>query len=346
MNRLLESRWFFHLLFWVVLVSLFGFVLGNNPDITYRESFTGVVLQALAYSVMVYLNLLVLIPRYLQTHHYAQYLALLLLCLVLTVPLHAAADRLAHTINYPGVAYPSTYLETLLRSSINMLVMLALTTALKFAKKWFKDQQEKQDLEREKLQAELKYLKAQINPHFLFNTLNNLYSLTLKKSDDAPEMVLKLSEIMRDMLHDSNERVVPLALEISYIKNYIGLQQIRQLEKTEIRFTLNQEPSGQHIAPLLLIPFIENSFKHGIGGLEPGWIHIDMKLEGNRMLFRVDNSKPRRPNQTVSHGIGLANVRDRLEARYKSAARLDTQAIAGGGFVANLSLPLNPRIHR
>ncbi len=315
-NKLLESRWFYHLLFWVVLVSLFGFVLGNNPDITYRESFTGVALQAMAYAVMVYLNLLVLIPRYLQAGQYTQYVVLLLLCLVLTVPLHAAADRLAHTINYPDVPYPSTYLETLLRSSINMLVMLALTTALKFAKKWFRDQQEKQELEREKLQAELKYLKAQINPHFLFNTLNNLYSLTLKKSDDAPEMVLKLSEIMRYMLHDSNERMVPLASEIGYIKNYIGLQQIRQLEKTDIRFTLNQEPNGQLIAPLLLIPFIENSFKHGIGGLEPGWIHIDIELQGHQMVFRIDNSKPSHPSKAISHGIGLTNVKSRLDLLY------------------------------
>lgn len=315
-NRLLDNRWFYHLLFWVVLVSLFGFVLGNNPEVTYKESFTGVVLQALAYAVMVYLNLLVLIPRYLQTGQYSRYVGLLLISLLFTVPLHAAADRLAHTINYPDLAYPSSYWETLLRSYINMLVMLALTTALKFAKKWFKDQQEKKELEREKLQAELKYLKAQINPHFLFNTLNNLYALTLKKSDDAPEMVLKLSEIMRYMLHDSNERMVPLSAEISYLKNYIGLQQIRQLDRTDIRFTLHQEPGGQLIAPLLLIPFIENSFKHGANGLEKGWIHIDIKLEGNQLFFCVNNSKPTKPPNTISHGIGLKNVQSRLELLY------------------------------
>lgn len=316
LNRLLQSRWFYHLLFWVVLVSLFGFVLGNNPDVSYRESFTGVVLQALAYAVMVYLNLLVLIPRYLQKGKYVQYGAFLVVSLVLTVPLHAAADRLAHDINYPEVEYPATYFQTLLSSSINMLVMLALTTALKFSRKWFKDQQEKKELEREKLQAELKYLKAQINPHFLFNTLNNLYSLTLKKSDDAPEMVLRLSEIMRYMLHDSNERLVPLTSEVGYLRNYIGLQEIRQLDRTDIRFTINQEPNGQLIAPLLLIPFVENSFKHGTSGLERGWIHIDLKIEGNRIHFRIDNSKPKLPQDTVSHGIGLTNVRSRLELLY------------------------------
>jgi two-component system LytT family sensor kinase len=315
-NRLIDSRWFYHLLFWVVLVGLFGFVLGNNPEVTYKESFTGVVLQAMAYAVMVYLNLLVLIPRYLQTGKYAQYIAFLILSLALTVPLHAAADRLAHDINYPDVEYPASYIQTLLSSSINMLVMLALTTALKFSKKWFKDQQEKKDLEREKLQAELKYLKAQINPHFLFNTLNNLYGLTLKKSDEAPEMVMRLSEIMRYMLHDSNERLVPLASEINYLKNYIGLQLIRQLDRTEIRFDINQEPNGQSIAPLLLIPFIENSFKHGAGGVEKGWIHINVRLSGNRLTFRIENSKPLEPPDVVSHGIGLKNVQSRLELLY------------------------------
>jgi sensor histidine kinase YesM len=340
LNRLLDSRWFYHFMFWVVLICLFGFVLGNNPDVTYRESFTGVVLQALAYAVMVYLNLLVLIPRYLQTRNYAQYLSLLLLSLVLTVPLHAAADRLAHDINYPEVSYPSTYIETLLRSSINMLVMLALTTALKFSRKWFKDQQEKQDLEREKLQAELKYLKAQINPHFLFNTLNNLYALTLKKSDEAPEMVLKLSEMMRYMLHDSNERMVPLAAEISYIKNYIDLQRIRQLDRTEIRFTLNQEPNGQLIAPLLLIPFIENSFKHGNSGLEPGWIHIEILLENKQMLFTISNSKPKEPPTTINHGIGLANVQSRLELLYPDKHQL-TIDNAARSYLTQLKLELS-----
>ncbi len=339
-NRLLESRWFLHLLFWSVLVSLFGFVLGNNPDVTYKESFTGVILQAMAYAVMVYLNLLVLIPRYLQARKFTEYLSLLIISLLLTVPLHAAADRLAHNINYPNVEYPYSYWETLLRSSINMLVMLALTTALKFSRKWFKDQQEKQDLEREKLQAELKYLKAQINPHFLFNTLNNLYALTLKKSDDAPEMVLKLSEIMRYMLHDSNERVVTLTAEINYLQNYIGLQQIRQLDRTDIRFTLNQEPNGQLIAPLLLIPFIENSFKHGADGLQPSWIHIDVKLEGTRLEFKVSNSKPVKPHNTVSHGIGLENVRSRLELLYPGKHKL-TIDDAADYYLTELKLDLS-----
>lgn len=339
-NRLLDSRWFYHFMFWVVLICLFGFVLGNHPEVSYRESFTGVVLQALAYSVMVYLNLLVLIPRYLQTRNYAQYLSLLLLSLLLTVPLHAAADRLAHDINYPDVGYPSTYMETLLRSSINMLVMLALTTALKFSRKWFKDQQEKQELEREKLQAELKYLKAQINPHFLFNTLNNLYALTLKKSDDAPEMVLKLSEMMRYMLHDSNERRVPLAAEISYIKNYIDLQRIRQLDRTEIRFSLNQEPNGQLIAPLLLIPFLENSFKHGNTGLEPSWIHIEIQLQSTQMLFTISNSKPKVPQKTINHGIGLANVQSRLELLYPGKHQL-TIDNAADTYLTQLKLELS-----
>ncbi len=340
LNRLLQSRWFFHLLFWVVLVSLFGFVLGNSPDVSYRESFTGVLLQAMAYAVMVYLNLLVLIPRYLQTGKYVQYIVLLLVSLILTVPLHAAADRLAHDINYPDIEYPATYFQTLLSSSINMMVMLALTTALKFSRKWFKDQQEKKVLEREKLQAELKYLKAQINPHFLFNTLNNLYSLTLKKSDDAPEMVLKLSEIMRYMLHDSNERVVPLSAEVSYLKNYIGLQEIRQLDRTDIRFSINQEPNGQLIAPLLLIPFIENSFKHGTSGLERGWIHIDLNIEGNRIYFKIDNSKPKQPNNTVSHGIGLTNVRSRLALLYPDKHTL-TIKDADDHYLTELKLELS-----
>lgn len=320
MKLLLEKRWLHHVLFWLVLIAPFALVLGGQDGYSYLQAFRDVVLQALAYAIMVYINLLVLVPHYLQRRKFGQYFALLLFCLVLTVPLHALADYYSDYNEVRRLDGTITYAGLLFLSFINMAVMISLTTALKFAKKWFMHQQERQELEREKLQAELKYLKAQINPHFLFNTLNNLYSLTLKKSDQAPEMVLKLSEMMRYMLYHSNERMVPLEKEISYMQHYIALEKIRQLDRTDIVFEINEEPEGQMIAPLLLIPFLENSFKHGVNTTtEAGYIHVKLQVEADRLQFFIENSKPASgmaKKNGKDHGIGLQNVKRRLDLLY------------------------------
>lgn len=319
LGKLIEKRWLHHLLFWIVLVVPFSLVLGGQPQYSYAQAFRDVILQALAYAIMVYINLQVLIPRYLQQRKFGAYFGLLFVFLALTIPIHSMADYYSDFNASRRMNGTIDYTELLFLSFINMAVMLSLTTALKFAKKWFVHQREHQTLEREKLQAELKYLKAQINPHFLFNTLNNLYSLTLKKSDQAPEMVLKLSEMMRYMLYHSNERKVPIEKEIEYMKNYIDLEKIRQLDKTEIKFEVDEALYGNSIAPLLLIPFLENSFKHGVNNnTEPSWVNIIMKKSCGNMDLVIENSKPTKVAKLngKDHGIGLVNVKRRLDLLY------------------------------
>ena len=145
---------------------------------------------------------------------------------------------------------------------INMLVVFM--SSVKILRHWYKTEQHTRNLEREKLEAELKFLKAQIHPHFLFNTLNNLYSLTLKKSDYAPEVVLKLSGLVNYMLYYTKEQAVPLAKEIESIHNYIALEKIRYGKELEIAFDVSGNIGSSMISPMLLLPFIENSFKHGV----------------------------------------------------------------------------------
>lgn len=319
-NVFLERRWLQHVLFWLVLVTPFVVLLGGDPNYTYWQAFRDVMLQALAYAVLVYINLLVLVPQFLQQRRFGAYLGLLLVCLALTVPLHALAEYFSYQRTPLREAGNLNYWLLLLMSAINMMVMIALTSGLKFAKKWFVHQRETQVLEREKLQAELKFLKAQINPHFLFNTLNNLYSLTLKKSDQAPDMVLKLSEMMRYMLYHSNERIVPLEKEITYMRNYIDLEQMRKLDKAEVSFEVDDDYEGKMIAPLLLIPFLENSFKHGIShNTSPGWVRVKMQIDDNRLNFVIENSKPKNGHKHINgtdHGVGLKNVKRRLDLLY------------------------------
>jgi len=157
---------------------------------------------------------------------------------------------------------------------------------------WLESQREKKELQSQTLQSELKFLKSQINPHFLFNTLNSLYALTLKKSDQAPEIVLKLSEMMRYMLYECNEREVPLSKEINYLKNYLELEKIRQGKKMEINFAMDGEVGHQKIAPLMFIPFVENSFKHGISNqISAGYVNILLEINQNEVTVTIENSK-------------------------------------------------------
>ena len=192
---------------------------------------------------------------------------------------------------------------------------------------WLKGQRKTSELHNKTLQSELKFLKSQINPHFLFNTLNNLYALTLKKSDLAPEIVLKLSEMMRYMLYECNERMVPLSKEVNYIKNYLELEKLRQGKKFDIKFDLEGEIEHQKIAPLMFIPFLENSFKHGLNNqISEGFVDIKLKIFDHSVEVDIENSKsPTLPSPSgkKSGGIGLVNVRRRLDLLYPDNYNLD-----------------------
>ncbi|MBT8219331.1 MAG: histidine kinase, partial [Bacteroidia bacterium] len=203
---------------------------------------------------------------------------------------------------------------------VGMLGASSAATLLKIATEWLRHQRDVQVLETQTMQSELNFLKTQINPHFLFNTLNNLYALTLKKSDKAPEIVVKLSEMMRYMLYECNERRVPLTKEVNYLKNYLDLEKLRQGDDVRIKFQVHGEITDQQIAPLLFIPFLENSFKHGITNtLHEGYVNILLDAEEDHIRFEIENSKPETmPAEThkKSGGIGLKNVRRRLNLMY------------------------------
>ncbi len=302
--------------FWIAFILAFTILLGSKFG--YLESLKDVSLEALVYAAMVYTNLYLLIPATLAKRKYQSYFTLLLLLVLFFIPIHAGVEYFNY---YSDVGFKESgeWLRLFGLSFINLLFMLGMTTGLHLGTEWYKQQQEKQELEQENLRSELQFLRSQINPHFLFNTLNNLYSLTLKKSDHAPEMVLKISEIMRYMLYDSNERLVPLQKELTYIENYIALQEIRQGANTKIEMNINGHANGHLIAPLLFIPFLENSFKHGVDkSADESWVKIDLNIEGDELDLIVANNKPLKNGQpkSTSGGIGLTNVKRRLELLY------------------------------
>lgn len=169
--------------------------------------------------------------------------------------------------------------------------------------------------EREKLNAELSYLKAQINPHFLFNTLNTIYSLSIEQSEQTPSAITKLSGMMRYVLSDAGSNMVPVQRELDYIRDYIALQQLRFGDAVPVSFQLKGQATGQQIAPLILITFVENAFKHGVNAAESSDISIEITLHEKQLLFTAFNNKV-----TVQHddngGLGIENTKQRLQLVY------------------------------
>lgn len=176
-------------------------------------------------------------------------------------------------------------------------------------------------LESKKTKAELSLLKNQINPHFFFNTLNNLYGLTVEKSDDAPNVVLKLSEMMRYTIYMSKEDFVPLKDEVNYLKNYIELHKIRYQKKVDIQFSCSNL-SDYQVAPLLYIIALENAFKHGVEKLtEKAYIHINISTNDGAVLFEIENNFEK-PESKQDFGIGLDNLKQRLQLLYPKKHQL------------------------
>jgi len=172
-------------------------------------------------------------------------------------------------------------------------------------------------LRRDKAKMEMLHLKSQVNPHFFFNTLNNLYGLVEKDPKEAQGLILKLSELMRYSIYDGQEEWVALEDEVAYLKNYIGLHENRYHKKVNIEFNVNIKESGLQIMPLMLILLVENAFKHGVEKLrKDAWVKIDLQTEKERILFSVSNNFDPEEVGESDNGIGLTNLKRRLEIGY------------------------------
>lgn len=208
------------------------------------------------------------------------------------------------------------YPVTLRRSLPSALIVLMLSGFLRMSREWNMLDKQRKDLEKSKLDAELSLLKSQINPHFLFNTLNTIYSLAHKKSVNTEAAILKLSQLMRYMIYDSSVEFVPLSHEIEYLRNYVELQQYRLSGKVSIGFDVKGENKGLMIAPMLLIVFVENAFKHGISYMNPSAIKIRLTVNNKEIEFEVTNMLHSEIQKNNYKGIGLENIKKRLALIY------------------------------
>ena len=232
-------------------------------------------------------------------------------------------------------------------STVPIILGFALT--IKLVKRWWLKQKETEQLSKEKTKAELQLLKAQVHPHFLFNTLNNIYFFTLTNSAQAPVMIKKLSGLLNYILHECDQPLVPLEKEIKMIQDYMALEKIRYAEQMQMTIDIDGKADEKMIAPLLLIPFVENSFKHGASKMitQP-WVKLTIQIENNWLHFKVTNSKPATNESSLSKGnIGLKNVTKRLELLYPDTHELSI--VSGpGSYAVHLVLQLydikNPTI--
>lgn len=219
--------------------------------------------------------------------------------------------------SYPEASYDFLKIDSLIYHFFTLVFVVGVATSIRLLRKQYHSRLKESELQREKTETELKYLKNQINPHFLFNTLNNIYSLARKQSEKTPEAVMKLSKLMRFMLYESNHPRILLTDELKLIEDYIALEELRYSDRLVVEFKQKLDKPDQHIAPLLLIHFVENAFKHGAGESRfESAIIIDVKLEKGHLTVNIINTKESVFGSGKEKQIGLENVKRQLQLLY------------------------------
>jgi sensor histidine kinase YesM len=306
----------YHFVFWIVYVIVVALAVqpGHNPkEWVIYSSFI-----LFFHGIAAYFNSYFLVTRFLYTRQIRFYTFSLLLTIVsVCFPISIIIHKLVRERDIKNIVWSWNFF---LVTFLAVLFTVVLIMVLKLLKNWYDEEQAKKQLLQVNLETELKFLKTQINPHFLFNSLNNLYALTLKKSDTAPEVVLRLSNILRYVLYETGEGEVPLAKEIQYLKDYIDLEQIRLGNRVDIRFEIEGETENKVIEPMLFLTFVENSFKHGAAmAIEHGWVNIKLSTDAKKINFTIANSKNKQMPNEMPHqvgGIGLENLQKRLDLLY------------------------------
>jgi sensor histidine kinase YesM len=297
--------------FWLIFFLLPHFVLQNiklkEDEVKNFLMLFGIFIPNICIVLFFYVNYYYLIPRfYVKSKHLIYFSFLLLGLMLILAPVVISASILYAEVYKIKLNFPMVYSSIIFR----FVTVLFISFGLRIYSFW-------QLAEEHKLKAELAFLKAQINPHFLFNTINGIYSMALQKSDNTPGALLKLANIMRHVFTETSSDFVMLDKEITYISNYIDLQKLRLTPNVTVNYHFNIENLQNQIAPLIFIPFIENAFKHGVSTEEPCYISIIISDKLNTLTLEVLNKKTKlHSTQIVNYGLGIANTKQRLEHLY------------------------------
>jgi two-component system, LytTR family, sensor kinase len=335
-----------HVLAWLTLVILpqliFNRFSGNNNYVAWEFYFNAAI-----YGLIFYINYLWLVPGYFLSDRKPYYFLFAFLVILILYffssyinshYIHDPAreksmaemfDKLEEkrTMHRPPFRQLQIYFFTLLS-----ILVTGFSLGLKVLERHSVTEKRQKELEKEKLNSELAFLKNQVSPHFFFNTLNNIYSLIEISKDDAQEAVLKLSKLMRYLLYESEQGKTLLSHEVDFMKNYIDLMKLRLSNKVELKIDFPDKLTEHHIPPLLFVPFIENAFKHGISYREKSFVHIAMNSGTDKIVFQCSNSMTNKVEKSHSEnhsGIGLDNVRKRLTLLFPDShvLQIDTSGL-------------------
>lgn len=337
-----EIKPIYHLWFWGVYFILNTLRWGAYFN-DYEYSFKSNMIEFALHIPVVYFNLFFLVPQYVLKSKYLKYTIALLLSLFLIYLLKTGLTYFLISENIWPEAnreYKPFDINHIVAVCIGELYVLSMASSIYFTLTWLKERERNRALTESQYKIKLKYLKTQIQPHFFFNTLNNLYSLSLASSDKVPVVILKLSKLMEYVLYDIQDtKFVPLIKEINYIQNYIEIEKLR-FEEVEVTIAINSDIESIKVPPLLFISLIENAFKHGGINNKNLRIKINFKVDKNNMLhFEIINNFVSSQEPNLKKGIGLQNTKSRLKLLFRDDFILE-QKIKFNCFIIRLQIPI------
>jgi two-component system LytT family sensor kinase len=354
---LIKSRSYISILLHLFLWLLFAFVLLFHQPLSWNISipFQFWVKQScilLMLIVVFYVNSEWLVPGLLLKNRILIYVLVILAIAILAAPLMKMVDNVLHLPELMGRAFNEIGIQRPPKRSgridvfllMMTLFMVGISTSVTLIQKWQADKQGREALEKEKIGSELSFLKAQINPHFFFNTLNNIYALTHVDVEKARKALHKLSRMMRYLLYETQAGSTPLSKEVSFIVDYMELMKLRLNELTAVDFELPLLTNDPQIAPMLFLPYVENAFKYGVSTTEASVISISLKLNGNELSLVIKNQVFNNFEETADGygGIGLSNTKRRLELLYPGKHTFSAYKTADTNeFIVHLTLVLD-----
>lgn len=318
---------------WLVFIIFPAFLFSTIKPVFFSQklntALSGIVLLHVLLIIFYYFNYFYAIPKFYFTKKYRTYFSLLFAILLFMLLVMEADPKFNPFFDSPTPQGPILFIFSVAVRFITITLLslgIASYNRLKL-------------IEEEKLKAELSYLRAQINPHFLFNTLNSIYALSVQKSDNTPESITKLSSIMRYSITDAAQDLVSLDKELNYITAYIELEKLRITDKVKLNYSITGETAGKQIAPLIFIPFVENAFKYGVSTRENSEISVSIAVSDKTLMIHVKNTIIRTDNKNKL-GLGIENTKKRLHLIYPGKHKL---AINNGDkeFEVQLELTLN-----
>tara|TARA_R110002033_G_scaffold171115_1_gene216145 strand:+ start:244 stop:1278 length:1035 start_codon:yes stop_codon:yes gene_type:complete len=344
MHKNIKITIFSHLLVWLVLFSM-PYLLSYGQEQEIARVIAHFWIPLVFSAIIFYLNYFIVIDRFLFTKKMVLFVVINLVLISSFIflkeyiedTLYSDLARKRTEVNKVGPPFKMfVYIQIL-----SYMAPLLFSIAVKSTKRWVKTEAERKEAINIKLKSELQHLHYQLQPHFFFNSLNNIYALVDISPDRAKSSIHSLSKLMRYMLYETNEESVSLSKEIDFMKKYIELMKLRVSDKTKVNYSFPSEETGINIAPLLFVSLIENAFKHGVSASKESEIDIKMTVHEQNVLFTIENANfPKKTDDKSGSGIGLPNIEKRLELLYPNKSSFKT-FVKNNHYIAQLEIETN-----